>query len=62
MLYPNKKSWGGGGVEVYWNHPVLPSICPSVREFRNLVRGITSKVLKLVTSNFIYKLHMRDTF
>ena len=37
---------------VYWSHPV----CPSVRVSQNLVQGITSKVLKLVTSNFMIRL------
>ena len=27
FLYPPPTSWGG----VYWNHPVCPSVCPSVR-------------------------------
>ena len=47
---PTNEVW-----RVYRSHPVGPSVCTSVRASRNLVRGITSKVFKLVTSNFRHR-------
>ena len=49
IIIPSQTKFEGKGV--YWSYPVCLSVCPS----QNLVGGITSKVLKLVTSNFIHR-------
>ena len=53
MIILPPQSLGGGYTGVTLSFRT--SVRPSVHASRNLVRGITSKMLKLVTSNFIHR-------